>query len=123
MGWIVFGIIAFVVTLWVWRHTYTDREKVYERESKDFYDCPPYYYEYADEDRLPLPRWGLCLLVLGYMLPIFNILLCFVALYLFVEYSVEGDLYFHLKGNKFTKAVAAFFTKDVYAKKKSEKSA
>lgn len=120
MGWIVFGIIAFVVTLWVWRHTYTDREKVLERESRGFFDHPPCHYVYHDEDRLPLARWVLMLLFVGYMVPILNILLLVVMIVAFVGNIGHDYIHFHLKGNKFTKAMAEFFTKDVYAKKKSE---
>lgn len=120
MGWIVFGIIAFVVTLWVWRHTYTDREKVYERKKEGFFDSPPYHWEYKDEDRLAMPRWALLLLFVVYVFPAVNIVLGCIALYLFVHGLIDEDIYFHLKGNKFTKAMAEFFTKDVYAKKKSE---
>lgn len=120
MGWIVFGIIAFVVTLWVWRHTYTAREKVLERKKESFFDYPPYHWEYKDEDRLPMPRWALLLLFVVCVCPIANIILWCVALYLFVDGLIEEGIYFHLKGNRFSNALRAFFTKDVFAKKKSE---
>ena len=122
MGWIVFGIIAFVVTLWVWRHTYTDREKVYERKKEGYFDLPPYHWEYKDEDRLAMPRWALLLLFVVCVFPAVNIVLGCIALYLFVHGLIDEDIYFHLKGNRFSNALRAFFTKDVFAKKKSEKS-
>lgn len=114
MGWIVFGIIAFVVTLWVWRHTYTAREKVYDESNNG-------HYLYDEEDRPPLPRWACVLIFVAYMTPVVS-LFVFVAAnacyWLFAAH--QNDLFFHVKGNRFTNALRAFLTKDVYAKKKSE---
>ena len=120
MGWIVFGIVAFVVTLWVWRHTYTDREKVYENNENRRYPGCKFHYEYKDEDKVRLPRWMFLIMVVSYSIPFLNagFFLGFFIYYSHLLY-VE-DYYFHIKGNKFTKAVHEFFTKDVYAKKKSE---
>ena len=123
MGWIVFGIIVFVVTLWVWRHTYTDRERVYsdgKTGRRSIFDNTPYHFEYDDADRLPLPRWILWLLLLGYLTPIVNIIVFIIWLIAFPIACSANEWHFHFKGNKFTKAMAEFFTKDVYAKKKSE---
>lgn len=123
MGWIIFGIIAFVVTLWVWRHIYTDRKKVYsdgKTGRRSIFDTTPYHLEYDDADRLPLPRWILWLLLLGYLTPIVNIIVFVIWVFAFSITCNANAWYFHLKGNKFTKAMAEFFTKDVYAKKESE---
>ena len=122
MFWVIFPIIAFVVTLWVWRHTYTDREIVYEREERSYFGPVPCHYEYYDECRLPLRRWHLLVMIVLYAIPVSNIA-AILSLYLFFRFSInEKDLYFHVEGNKFTKAMYDFFTKDVFAKSKSKKS-
>lgn len=120
MGWIVFGIIAFVVTLWVWRHTYTDREKVYDRAKRDYFDHPPYHWWYKPEDRLPLPRWAMLLLVVLLIIPIVNIVCIGIEAYYYTSALLDRELFFHLEGNRFTRAISAFFTKDVFEKNKSE---
>lgn len=121
MVWVGLGLIVFVVMLWVWRHTYTCRARVYEWERKGYlWDNTPYHYEYRDEDRLPMPRWAFMLLFVGCVVPIVNLVCLFLGTYFYTTLLIDEDLYFHLKGNKFTKAMAEFFTKDVYAKKKSE---
>lgn len=121
MGWIVFGIIAFVVTLWVWRHTYTGREKVYDRAKRDYFDHPPYHWEYRDEDRAALPRWAFLLVFVVYMVPCANLVVFMTAFIFFIGFIVDGCfLFFHVEGNRFTRGILAFLTKDVFAKKKSE---
>lgn len=60
--WIVVGIIIFLITMYVHKHTYTDIQ----------YDCKTSTYKYYEEDRMPFPIWLLILLFAVSFVPVLN---------------------------------------------------
>lgn len=104
MWWFIFGAIAFLVTLVLWKNTYTDKR----------YDSRVHDYVYTDKLRLPL--WAFLLLMAGYFTPILNIITAIIIIILLVEFC-EEDIYIRFKSNSIISKIGSFFNKNIFKDK------
>lgn len=104
MWWFIFGAIAFLVTLVIWKNTYTVRR----------YDSRVHNYVYTDKLRLPL--WAFLLLMAGFLTPIFNIITTVIIIILAVNFC-EEDIYIRFKSNSILSKIGSFFNKNIFKDK------
>lgn len=117
MGWIIFGVIAFCITLFLWKNSYRDYDLV-ERDE----DYSLYGYRFSRKlrgkkvykDKFRMPLWLLILLIIGYILPLFNVLVFTVIMGVMSYLYCEGDIYLHFNENTIISKVIKFFNKDVF---------
>lgn len=105
MWWFIFGAIAFLVTLVLWKNTYTDK----------IYDSRVHDYVYTDKLRLPL--WAFLLLMAGFFTPILNIIMTVLMIFMLVVSLCEKDIYIHFKSNSILSRIGSFFNKNIFKDK------
>jgi hypothetical protein len=105
MWWFIFGAIAFLVTLLIWKNTYTDRR----------YDSRAHGYVYTDKLRLPL--WAFLLLIAGFFTPILNIITTVIMIIVLIVNLREKDIYIHFKSNSILSKIGSFFNKNIFKDK------
>jgi hypothetical protein len=105
MWWFIFGAIAFLVTLVIWKNTYTD--KIYDSRVKG--------YVYTDKLRLPL--WAFLLLIAGFFTPILNIITTVIMIILLVANLCNQGLYIRFKSNSILSKIGSFFNKNIFKDK------
>lgn len=117
MGWIIFGVIALCITLFFWKNSYhhyewVDREEEYEIVGRKFTRFVRDKKVYTD--KLKMPLWFLILIIIGYMLPLFNVLVFAVIVGVMSYLYCEGDIYLHFNENSIMSKIIKFFNKDVF---------
>lgn len=105
MWWFIFGAIAFLVTLLIWKNTYTDRR----------YDSRVQGYVYTDKLRLPL--WAFLLLMAGFFTPILNIFTTIGMIFILVVNLRDRDIYIRFKSNSIPSKIGSFFNKNIFKDK------
>lgn len=105
MWWFIFGAIAFLVTLVLWKNTYTDKT----------YDSRVHGYVYTDKLRLPL--WAFLLLMAGFFTPILNIITTVSMIILLAVNLCEEDIYIRFKSNSILSKIGSFFNKNIFKDK------
>lgn len=105
MWWFIFGAIAFLVTLVLWKNTYTD--KIYDSRVRD--------YVYTDKLRLPL--WAFLLLIAGFFTPILNIFTTIIMIFILVAGLREKAIFIRFKSNSIISKIGSFFNKNIFKDK------
>lgn len=90
MFWIeIIGIILAFVIFKLWGNSYENWHGT--RNNKEF----------RKEDKLKRPLWGVVLLFIIALIPIFNLFVLLITLGLFVKMLLEGDWFLHSNSNIF----------------------
>lgn len=105
MWWFIFGAIAFLVTLLIWKNAYTDR----------YYDSRVHGYVYTDKLRLPL--WAFLLLMAGFFTPILNIFMTAFMIYILIANLCKEGIYIRFKSNSILSKIGSFFNKNIFKDK------
>ena len=117
MGWIIFGVIALCITLFLWKNSYRDYDwterveeynqwgHIYTRKVRD-------KKVYKDKFRMPL--WLLIVGIIGYLTPIANIILFWVFMVSMIAMWVNGDAYLHFQKNSLMDKICSFFNRNVF---------
>lgn len=117
MGWIIFGVIALCITLFLWKNSYRDYDWVERVEEYTLYGHT-YTRKVRDKkeyaNKLKMPLWFLILLIIGYILPLFNVLVFTVIMGVMSYLYCEGDIYLHFNENSIISKIIKFFNKDVF---------
>lgn len=105
MWWFIFGAIALLVTLVIWKNTYTDM----------IYDSRVHGYVYTDKLRLPL--WAFLLLIAGFFTPILNIITTALMIIILVVGLCNEYIYIRFKSNSILSKIGSFFNKNIFKDK------
>jgi hypothetical protein len=105
MWWFIFGAIAFLVTLLIWKNTYTDK----------IYDSRVRGYVYTDKLRLPL--WAFLLLIAGFFTPILNIITTASMIIILIVNLSNKDIHIRFKSNSILSKIGSFFNKNIFKDK------
>lgn len=109
MGWIIFGVIALCITLFLWKNSYTDRIR-----NRD--NLPPheYYYHYDESDKFKMPIWLLAIFIVGFLTPILNILFAIGVVVLFLVGRLNDLTYIHFSDNHIFGKIGKWLNKDLF---------
>lgn len=117
MGWIIFGVIAFCITLFLWKNSYRDYDWA-ERDEEYTQWGHIYTRKVGDKkvykDKFRMPLWLLIVGIIGYLTPIVNIILFLVFIGTMIGMWVNGDAYLHFQKNSLMSKICSFFNKDVF---------
>lgn len=97
--WFIIGIIIFLITFYIHKHTYEYRK--FNRTIND--------YEYYD--KLPFPIWYLIIMIIFSLTPIINIIFFVIGAGIYLNNIIEEDIYF--KPGNIIKRFTNFLNKEV----------
>lgn len=102
MIWVsIIGIVFFLITFYVIKHTYEDR----------YFDYKEKVYKYKESDKVYLAIGWYILILIVYLVPILNVATFLVALIGYIVYIVDNDIYFNPTG--IVKKICDFLSKKV----------
>lgn len=117
MGWIIFGVIALCITLFLWKNSYGDYDWA-ERDEKYTQYSHIYTGKVRDKkvykDKFRMPLWLLIVGIIGYLTPIVNIILFFAFMVVMIVMWSNGDVYLHFQETSLMSKICSFFNKDVF---------
>ena len=97
----ILGIVFFLITFYVIRHTYEDRDFDYKEK----------VYKYKESDRIYLTIGWYILIFAIYLVPILNVAVFLWALIVYIVYTIDEDIYFNPTGA--IKKIFDFLSKEV----------
>ena len=102
MTWFIIGLIMLCVVLFFYNNLYKSYIISFNSSKEEY------------SDKLEMPLWLLVLLILGFLIPLLNILLFIALLFKFVLGILNDDLYLHFKEKSFMSKLIKFFNKKVF---------
>lgn len=111
MGWIIYGVIALCITLYIWRHTYSSRETIYKNVNHYPYRVKT-GYEYSD--RVPLPIWLLIITIIGFLTPFLNAVMTIAVFIFYIVNWACDDLYVHFDDKHIFSKIKKWLNKDLF---------
>lgn len=117
MGWIIFGVIALCITLFLlknsyWDYDWTERDEEYTLYGHTYTKKVRDKKEYKDKFKMPL--WYLLLLIVAFTTPIINVIIfSFIMIMLIIGYYA-GDLHLHFQENSLMSKICSFFNRNVF---------
>lgn len=95
MIWLIIGIILFAMTLYVHKHTYTERIKgVYK-------------------DKIPCPLWLVILFFIVFCIPIIGAIAFFIGMVFYLANSIGSSQVIYFKPEGIVKKIEELLTKEV----------
>lgn len=117
MGWIIFGVIAFCITLFLWKNSYqdydwTERDEEYTQWGRIYTRKVRDKKVYKDKFRMPL--WLLIIGIIGYLTPFVNIVLFLAFIIIMIVLWSNCDAYIHFQENSLIGKICSFLNKDAF---------
>lgn len=117
MGWIIFGVFAFCITLFLWKNSYRDYDWTERDEEYTLYGHT-YTRKVRDKkvytDKFRMPLWLLIVGIIGYLTPIVNIILFFAFIATMIGMWVNGEAYLHVQETSLMSKICSFFNRNVF---------
>lgn len=117
MGWIIFGVIAFCITLFLWKNSYGDYDWTVRDEEYTMYSHI-YTRKVRDKkvykDKFRMPLWLLIVGIIGYLTPFVNIVLFSTFMIVMIAMWTTDGAYLHFQENSIMDKICSFFNKDVF---------
>ena len=117
MGWIIFGVIALCITLFILKNSYFDYDWA-EKDEEYTQFGHTYTRKVRDKkvykDKFRMPLWLLIIGIIGYLIPIVNIILFLAFMVSMIVMWVNGDAYLHFQESSLMSKICSFFNRNVF---------
>ncbi len=105
MGWLIFGVIALCIVLFLLKNAYFTRTKKWNNGIF-------LVFEYSDKFEMPL--WLFFIIIIISFIPILNIFGFFAAMFLIIGHIACDELFIHFENTTIWHKIGEFFNKKIF---------